>query len=1397
MNKNFLKNRRGWAAGAAVLLLLAAGLLLFGGGRRQHTTPTGVNLISETDFSRLQDGQSAWYEDAYVRMEAYTVFSFDEGKDGGVSGHITNLIANDARFAMDIDVEPDSLYCLSGWIKASCREGLGANLSVAGVYAFSDPLYDTAGEWEHVTFYGRTGPNQTAVTVFARLGGYSGEAIGEAWFDGLSLTRVESVPDDGYAFAWYQETGSSSSSETPSEAGPLTHSVLMAAAAGLYLGLLLYAGLHARSGRSLPAVPALSALFLCGLCIRLILMFTVRGYDVDVGDFRAWAQSMAESGPSVFYTQAGFCDYPPGYIWILGLFATVAGWLGLPVTEWLIKLPPVLSDLLGAFLITRYILKKEKLSFRAEKLPLHALLPGLLYLLNPMVLLTGAGWGQSDGVMMLFLLVTVLSALESRWQIAIPAYVTAVLVKPQALMFGPMGLAALGIDLYARRQDKPALYRSLVRFAVGAGVSTGLALLIILPFRGSQPAGWLISLYQRTMSYYSSATVNACNLYFLVGANWAGTENIAAPLFPLLAGLLLLLPSLAAFFLGDRSSGLRRYLAPAVMALGALIALTALFPFRYQAYSTLLIILSLALVLSAFVLSGRLRHLPLYGAALLSLLFNLGGMMHERYLFAALPLLALAWYLEKDSRVLILLGLMTVSSFLNAGCVLSRNLRIGGAEGHLSAPLFGIQSDMSFLEYLSAGLSVLSAGYSVYVSLRRTEPALAPLPLPAAENKFPAGQEDTSAPVPPAWAEKDWLARHRMDRRDWLIVGAVTLCYALLAFWHLGSTTSPQTGYVFSTVEETVTFDLGAHTEDFRMLYIGGVHQYDREFTVSVSDDGENWFSDYLCAMDIGNLFQWYYVRSWSGPDNLSLSGRYVRLTGRPGLNLYEVLFRDAEGNVLPVVSAESSTGADVSALHDEQDTLSGEPGWYHSMYFDEIYHARTAYEHLTGLYPYETTHPPLGKVIMSWCIAIFGMTPFGWRFAGTLCGVLMLPAMYLLGRLLFRKRRFAVLAMLLMTFDTMHYTQTRLATIDSFVVLFILWSVYFMLRWFFTDFFDAPFGKTLVPLGLSGLFMGLAVASKWTGCYAGVGLAVLFFIGIGRRVRVIRAAKEAARRAQTAAEEGASPEGTETVPPVRAARTGSWRILWTLCSCLVFFVAVPLVIYYLSYIPYFAPSGGVTVQKIIDAANGMLSYHSQPGLGMDHPFYSPWYEWPLSIKPMYYAADGYEPAGYACTILAFGNPAVWWPGLIAMLLTLFALLAYQIRPALFGGIRRREPGPFWPAGGRDIRPLLLTVCFMAQYLPWMLVPRGTYIYHYFPSVPFIILDMALMAEYWTDAALARTAEKNPARLAKTDRRALLAVVLCIVLAATLFIALFPYASGIMTPTSWLNAVNWFGNLYY
>ena len=100
---------------------------------------------------------------------------------------------------------------------------------------------------------------------------------------------------------------------------------------------------------------------------------------------------------------------------------------------------------------------------------------------------------------------------------------------------------------------------------------------------------------------------------------------------------------------------------------------------------------------------------------------------------------------------------------------------------------------------------------------------------------------------------------------------------------------------------------------------------------------------------------------------------------------MFELAFRDAAGQLVPVAGG--------GVLFDEQTTVPETISQLNSMYFDEIYHARTGYEQLHKMPVYETTHPPLGKDLIMLGIALFGMTGFGWRFSGTLFGVLLVPA--------------------------------------------------------------------------------------------------------------------------------------------------------------------------------------------------------------------------------------------------------------------------------------------------------------------------------------------------------------------------------------------------------------------
>ena len=355
---------------------------------------------------------------------------------------------------------------------------------------------------------------------------------------------------------------------------------------------------------------------------------------------------------------------------------------------------------------------------------------------------------------------------------------------------------------------------------------------------------------------------------------------------------------------------------------------------------------------------------------------------------------------------------------------------------------------------------------------------------------------------------------------------------------------------------------------------------------------------------------------------------------------------------------------SDMPELADEQELCPTRQTFMNSSYFDEIYHARTAWEQLNAVYPYEITHPPLGKTIIGLGIRLFGMTPFGWRFSGTLFGVLMLPILYYFAKKLFGGHTAPAACTLLMATDFMHFVQTRIATIDTYAVFFIL-LMYLFMYLFVTE------GR-LRDLAFCGISFGLGAASKWTCFYAGAGLAFIWAIWVIRETR--------------------------------AARLDLLGFVKNALFCVGFFVLVPCLIYYLSYIPYGVAQGKTNLLSrdylniVLDNQRYMFNYHSQ--LVATHPYSSHWYQWLLDIRPILYYLD-YLPDGRVVSFGAFVNPVLCWGGLLALF-----VLGYL-------GIARR-----------DRVSAFILLGYLAQLLPWVLVPRLTFAYHYFPCTVFLALAM-------------------------------------------------------------------------
>ncbi len=519
--------------------------------------------------------------------------------------------------------------------------------------------------------------------------------------------------------------------------------------------------------------------------------------------------------------------------------------------------------------------------------------------------------------------------------------------------------------------------------------------------------------------------------------------------------------------------------------------------------------------------------------------------------------------------------------------------------------------------------------------------------------------------------ENNVIKNRKMTKQDWIAVSVITLLYSIIAFSNVGDTTAPQT---FANAKDnqriTITLENEMIIDEIACYFGISDVKTPAGFSISTSTDGEHWVNlKEKCSLN--GVFRWTFT-------DISKKAKYIRLTPTTdNYSIGEIGFLNKYGEIIDIQSV--SNDSVFSNAFDEQQLIPYEYSYKNSTYFDEIYHPRSAYELLFGLDYYETTHPPLGKIIISLGIAIFGMTPFGWRFTGILFGILMLPALYLFLKKLFKKTSLCAIGTLLFAADFMHYSLTRLGTIDSYPVFFII--LMYLCMYVFTsnlkhnlkeygkDFIaQNSFKEIYAPLLLCGIFSGLGIASKWIAIYALAGIAVLFFI------EFFIAAKSLG---------------------IKSGEFKSFSLkigLW----CVLCFIVIPFTIYLLSYIPVANSQNKGLFEAMIDSQKYMLSYHG--GLNATHPYSSKWYEWGIIAKPLltYYQTNG---AKYHSAMTIMGNPILWWSGLICIIYSVYRGIKTKNRAVLF-----------------------IVIGLLSQLLPWVFVSRCTFIYHFFASVPFMIM---------------------------------------------------------------------------
>jgi Gpi18-like mannosyltransferase len=644
----FIKKHRTVAIVIAALLVLAIGLSVCFTVKKSGRA--GYKLLLEWDFS---EGQGDFLTDGYYAdRSAFSIVP--EGPDGSSCAKIVSEGANDARFRVKIDVKPNSYYKVTAKVKTagvdSPGKAAGANISALYSYDYKGGLVGD-NDWTELTVYGLTSSGQTKAEICFRLGFYSCDTSGTAWFDDVKIEQLSKLPSGATAVS-FEETmlnnssGKSSGATTQSQTDLVNQyydgikiGLIIVSAAFLFFAVMYRYGVlrdkekpagvdGAEKGMRTGA--AVIVLLTLGLVLRLVASVTAPQCSIDVNLFSSWGKHIVEDGIPNFYANAASysLDYPPLYMYFLWFNTLISKWLGLTGTAghvMLMKLPSILADIGIGWVVYRMASKRVSKNWTIFFIA--------LWVMNPLSMLDSAAWGQVDSILALLCLLMVWFIVKDKF---IPASVMlglAIILKPQGIFMVPiMGYALL--RRFFKKKDEPKV-RTVLLLLKCLLVCIGTVVVVALPFGIKMEPNfieWLFNLYVGTANGYKGATVNSYNFYYVIRQNWTPDDG------------------------------------------------TFLFGMSYFTFGMIMIVVTCIGVWVMYQFTKREDEwLPfLYSSVLVYMVTMFGPRMHERYFFPAAVLLLAAVVYSGNKILLWIYGVLTGVNFMSVLSVML-GLELGGA----------------------------------------------------------------------------------------------------------------------------------------------------------------------------------------------------------------------------------------------------------------------------------------------------------------------------------------------------------------------------------------------------------------------------------------------------------------------------------------------------------------------------------------------------------------------------------------------------------------------------------------------------------------------------------------------------------------------------------------------
>jgi len=376
--------------------------------------------------------------------------------------------------------------------------------------------------------------------------------------------------------------------------------------------------------------------------------------------------------------------------------------------------------------------------------------------------------------------------------------------------------------------------------------------------------------------------------------------------------------------------------------------------------------------------------------------------------------------------------------------------------------------------------------------------------------------------------------------------------------------------------------------------------------------------------------------------------------------------------------------------------------GALQQLVFDEVYFPKYGYDHLTGQY-YFDVHPPLSKYIIGAGIWLYHLLPWtdtpaigsapleqfpalSWRWVNAMTGTAFCAVAAWFALLFSRSRIFSLIVALLFASEGMLIVESRFGLNNIYIVAFGFCALIFALKAL------QERRRQRLNLVLCGVFLGLCYSIKWNGLGYSLAIWSLF---------IFRALLKGLSQDRAHAENSSQILPLRSLPP-------AWEMP-------LYLVIIPFAVYWIQWQPYLHQFPRF---DFVEMHKQMYAYHTHSVTADEHPYCSRWYSWTIMYRPISYFYTGDANPGSAEKIVIdvhlFSNPILLWLSTASIVVV--------------SGIWLRKVWQFLKTHRYESSLMtlgLLVIGYFSNLLPWAMVSRCLFLYHYLPAALFSFLAFA------------------------------------------------------------------------